>query len=98
MEFKKEELKVNEKLLNKIRMLCKFNNSKLEFKNGYVFKIKGTNINILEPHRFIISVKDIKLVVLSYDNLNICVYSKNNMMSIAKLRKIIVNINGECDE
>ena len=58
----KKELEVNEKLLNKINLLCKFNKSKVEFKKGNIFKIKQTNLNILEPHRFIISVKEYKLI------------------------------------
>lgn len=39
--------------------MCLFNNLKLEFKNGLIFKVNETNVNFIKPHRFIIKINDI---------------------------------------
>ena len=89
MGIKKEKLKINEKLLSRIIYICQFNKAKVEFINGMIFSINKTNLNILEPHRFIISIKDIKLILLCYDNLNIHLYERNNILSYSDLKKIL---------
>lgn len=53
---------LNRKLYNKLYNLCHFNNFKIEVKNGIIFELEDTNINFIEPHRFIINFKNISLV------------------------------------
>ncbi|MDD2180945.1 MAG: hypothetical protein PHW32_01095 [Bacilli bacterium] len=54
MKIKSEKLRINESFYKKLNYLCEFNSLKLKFISGIVFKVEDTNINYLEPHRFII--------------------------------------------
>lgn len=89
MKFKKESMPLNKNLYNKLNNVCIFNNLKLEFKNGMIFKVENTNINFIEPHRFIIEINDISLILLCYDNLNLYLYEKTNLINVPKLKELI---------
>ena len=100
MKINKEILPINKNVYNKLNNLCIFNNLKLEYKSGLIFKMENTNINFIEPHRFIINVEKIVLVILCYDNLNLYLYDKSLLVNIPMLRELIDNIkrgiyNGE---
>lgn len=94
MKIKKEKLPLNNNLYNKLNNICNFSNIKLEVINGIVFKIKDINISFIEPHRFVIVVNDIKLILLCYDNLNLYLYEKDKPINIPILREIINEIKG----
>ena len=64
MKIKKEKLPLNNNLYNKLNNICNFSNIKLEVINEIIFKIKDINISFIEPHRFVIVVNDIKLILL----------------------------------
>ena len=85
MKYKIEEMKLNEKLYKMISNICYFDNITLEVKKGIVFKVESTNINFIEPHRF----KDIVLVLLCYDNLNLYLYNREIPINTAILRELI---------
>ena len=53
-------LKRNEKLENKIKFACKFNNAKYEFIEGHIINIEGINLSYIKPHKYIIKNKNIK--------------------------------------
>lgn len=95
MNFSKENMPLNKNLYNKLNNMCIYNNLKLEFKNGLIFKIKDTNINFIEPHRFIIKVNNVVLVLLCYDNLNLCLYDKNVIVNVPMLKELIVKIRSK---
>lgn len=92
MKVEREKLEINEKLYNKLFNLCNFTNVKFEAINGIVFRVKGTNANFIEPHRFIISINDIKLVLLCYDNLNLYLYNKQVPITIPLVSDLIREI------
>lgn len=92
MKYKTEEMPLNKNLYNKLFNLCNFSNLKLEVKNGVVFKIENTNINFIEPHRFIIKLKDIVLILLCYDNLNLYLYNKDMPVNVPLIKEIVRNI------
>lgn len=92
MKYNKENMPLNKNLYNKLNNMCIFNNLKLEFKNGIIFKIEDTNINFIEPHRFIIKVNDIRLVLLCYDNLNLYLFDKDIKINVPTLRELINTI------
>lgn len=94
MKFYNEELKLNENLYSKLKNICNFSNIDIEVIKGIVFKIKNTNISYIEPHRFILSINDIKIVLLCYDNLNIYLYDKSMPINIAILRELIDALKG----
>lgn len=89
MKIPKEELKLNENLYRKLQNICNFNNIDIEVIKGIVFRVLDTNISYLEPHRFIITVNDIKIVLLCYDNLSLCLYDKSVPINTAILKKLI---------
>lgn len=76
-------------IYNKLFNVCNFNNLKLEVKNGLICEIESTNINFIEPHRFIVKVNNISLVLLCYDNLHFCLYDKSFPINMSMLRKLI---------
>lgn len=92
MKFEKEKLPLNNNLYTKISNICNFSNIKLEVINGIIFKTKDMNIYFIEPHRFIIEINDIKLILLCYDNLNLCLYEKEMPINISILKEIINSI------
>ena len=95
MKYIKEKMPMNINLYNKLNNICIFNNINLEVINGVIFKIENTNISFIEPHRFIVIIDNIKIILLCYDNLNLCLYDKDKPINIPILRDIIVNIKKE---
>ena len=89
MKFSKEVMPLNKNIYNKLNNICVFNNVKLKFKNGLISKVDKTNVNFIEPYRFIIKVNDIYLVLLCYDNLNLYLYNKNIVINAPMLKKLI---------
>lgn len=92
MKYISEKMPLNNNLYNKLNNICIFSNTKLEVINGIVFKVKDTNINFIEPHRFVIVINDIKIILLCYDNLNLFLYEKDKPINIAILREMINSI------
>ena len=84
MKFNKENMPLNKNLYNKLNRVCIFNNLKLEFKNGVIFKVADTNINFIEPHRFIIKVNDI--------DLNLCLYDKDIIVNVPIIKELVAEI------
>lgn len=89
MKFEKVNMPLNKNLYNKLNNMCIFNNLKLEFKNGLVFKVDDTKVNFIEPHRFIIKINDMALVLLCYDNLNLYSYDKNIIVNVPVLKELV---------
>lgn len=96
MKYVSEKMPLNNNLYNKLNNICVFSNLKLEVINGIVFKVKDMNISFIEPHRFVIVINDIKLVVLCYDNLNLYLYDKDKPINMPILREIINSIKSRC--
>lgn len=89
MKYESKKLPLNNNLYTKLNNICNFSNLKLEVINGIVFKTKDMNISFIEPHRFVILVNDIKLILLCYDNLNLYLYYKEYPINIPILKEII---------
>ena len=94
MKYESKKLPLNNNLYNKLNNICNFSNIRLEVVNGLIFKAKDMNISFIEPHRFVIVVNDIKLVLLCYDNLNLYLYEKDKPINIPILKEIIDGIKG----
>ena len=56
LEIETKEIKISEDIKRKIKMICRFTNTKPIIKNGSIRNIKGTNIAYVEPHQ--ISIKN----------------------------------------
>lgn len=96
MKFVSEKMPLNNNLYNELNNICVFSNLKLEVINGIVFKVKDMNISFIEPHRFVIVINDIKLILLCYDNLNLYLYEKDKPINMPILREIINSIKSRC--
>jgi hypothetical protein len=96
MKYVSEKMPLNNNLYNKLNNICVFSNLKLEVINGIVFKVKDMNISFIEPHRFVIVINDIKLILLCYDNLNLYLYDKDKPINMPILREIINSIKSRC--
>lgn len=95
MKFERVNMPLNRNLYNKLNNVCIFNNVKLEFRNGIIFNVIDMNVNFIEPHRFIIKVNDISLVLLCYDNLNLYLFNKYIRINVPMLKEIINNIRSK---
>ncbi len=95
MKFEKVNMPLNKNLYNKLNNMCIFNNLKLEFRNRLIFKVDETNVNFIEPHRFIIKINDIALVLLCYDNLNLYLYDKDIVVNVPLLKELIAEIRSK---
>lgn len=96
MKYVSEKMPLNNNLYNKLNNVCVFSNLRLEVINGIVFKVKDMNISFIEPHRFVIVINDIKLILLCYDNLNLYLYDKDKPINMPILREIINSIKSRC--
>jgi len=96
MKYVSEKMPLNNNLYNKLNNVCVFSNIKLEVINGIVFKVKDMNISFIEPHRFVIVINDIKLILLCYDNLNLYLYDRDKPINVPILREIINSIKSRC--
>lgn len=94
MKIENEELKLNENLYRKLQNICNFSNIGIEVIKGIVFKILDTNVSYIEPHRFILTINDIKIVLLCYDNLNLYLYDKSVPINTAILKELIDAVKG----
>jgi len=92
MRYDKEIIPINEKLYKKLFNLCNFKNVKLDVINGIAFKVKDTNINFIEPHRFIISINNYKLILLCYDNINLYLFDKEVPITVPIVSDLISKI------
>lgn len=95
MKFERENMPLNKNLYNKLNNMCIFNNVKLEVRNGIIFKVADMNVSFIEPHRFIIKVNDISLVLLCYDNLNLYLFDKEIRINVPMIKEIINNIRNK---
>lgn len=57
MNYNYENLRKDNKFEKRIKITCNMNNAKYEFIQGKIIGIDKTNISIIEPHRFNISIK-----------------------------------------
>ncbi len=94
MKIDNEELKLNENLYRKLQNICNFSNISIEVIKGIVFKIKNTNVSYIEPHRFILTINDIKIVLLCYDNLNLYLFDKRVPINTVILKELIDTLKG----
>ena len=91
-------LKRNEKIEKQIEYACYFKNAKFEFKQGKIINIKNTNISVVEPHKYFISIKDKIIVVLYFNEDNIFLYNRCNKIEIKNLKTLLKKISeGKCN-
>lgn len=88
-------LKRNEKLENKIKFACRFNNAKYEFIEGHIINIEGVNLSYIEPHKYIIRNKKYKIIVLYFDEENMFLYNRTLPIDIKKLTMILSTMKNE---
>ena len=74
VEFLTEKLVKCEKVENKIKILCSFNNVKCSFKQGRILTIKNTNISFIEPHQIEIIIKSKKILLIYFNEDNLFLY------------------------
>ena len=92
MEILRENLIKNEDLEKKIRIVCSYNNSKMNVIDGQIINVDGTNISFIEPHKIIITIKRYKLLVIYYDRDNIFLYNRRIPLTLRKLEALLKHI------
>lgn len=88
--IKNSELLIrNEKFERKIKIACDFHNAKYVFVQGQIINIDRVNVSLIEPHRFIITLKGKKILVLFFDEENMFIYNRTMPINMKKLNQIL---------
>lgn len=82
----KQELDIDESLLNKINFICDFCNTTPTFINGSVKQISKTNLTYIEPHRIIIN--DTTFLAFNFSN-DIYIENLNNRLKLSDLENYL---------
>ena len=61
MTIETKELVISKELKRKVKMVCRFANTKYTITNGNIKSIKNTNIAVVKPH--IVRIKDTDFLV-----------------------------------
>lgn len=78
----KREIKIEEKLKKKIKIICSFCNTTPIFINGSIRKIDKTNLSYIEPHKIIIKNK---LFLLFNYTTDIYIENLSNKIKLSEL-------------
>lgn len=92
VEFLTEKLIKCEKLENKIKITCSFNNVKCSFKQGRILTLKNTNVSFIEPHKAEINIKDKKIILIYFNEDNLFLYNRTLPIDTKKLDNLIKEI------
>ena len=95
MYFKSKKLRKAEIIEKRILDTCRYGGAKFGSICGSIITIKSTNISFIEPHKAIIDVKNIKLILLYYDNDSLFLFDRTNSLKISDLKCLINNIRQE---
>lgn len=82
-------LKRNEQLEKKIAFTCSFNNAKYEFEQSHIINLEGINVSYIEPHRYIIKINNLKIILLYFDEDNMFLYNRSMPIDIKKLKLVL---------
>ena len=95
VEFLTEKLIKCEKLENKIKITCSFNNVKCSFKQGRILTLENTNVSFIEPHKAEINIKDKKIILIYFNEDNLFLYNRSLPIDTKKLDTLIKNIKNK---
>ena len=76
----KEEIKIEESLESRLKIICDFCNTTPTIINGSIRRVEHTNLTYIEPHRIIIN--DITFLVFNYFN-EIFIENLNNKIKFS---------------
>lgn len=85
MSYNVEKLIKDEELEKKIKLICSFNKTKCNIKQGRIIYINDSNISFIDPHRIIIKVNSYKLLLLYYDDENIFLYDRRMPIDLKQI-------------
>jgi len=89
-----EELIFPESIKVKLKMKVSQGNLKAEYINGHIIKFNKTNLNIIEPHKIIISNNKATLIALLYEDVEkVYLPRENAIISFTKYISIINAMN-----
>lgn len=95
MEYEIQDLNKDEKLEKRIVTTCMFNNVKYSFQQGRILKIMNTNVNLIEPHKINITIKNKDIIVIYYNKDNMFLYNRIYPITIKQLDIIIKYIKSK---
>ena len=86
MKIIKKELQFEERLKQRLEMICEFSKVTPTFINGSIRKIENTNLIYIEPHKVII--KDTTFLVFNYSN-EIYISNLNRKIRLSELEEYL---------
>ena len=90
--IKKEPLKLAKTIDKQICSACNYNNAKCEFIRGCIITVNRTNVSFIEPHRAIINIKNVKLVLVYFDDNNLFLFDRSIPFTTSKLVSLFKKI------
>lgn len=93
--YKKDTLKIAKLADKRILTACQYNNAKVEFIRGNIISVDNTNVSFIEPHRAIIDIRNVKLVVIYYDNDSLFLFDRTRPITVCKLINLFKKIRNE---
>ncbi|MBE6159138.1 MAG: hypothetical protein E7159_04875 [Firmicutes bacterium] len=92
MVYEIQDLNKDEKLEKRIVTTCKFNNVKYTIQQGRILKIVNTNISLIEPHKFSITIKGKDIIVIYFNKENMFLYNRSIPLTVKQLDTLIKDI------
>lgn len=84
----------NTELEKKIVNCCKFHGGKPELLHGFEYYVPKSNLKVVVPHKFLISVKSAKMIVVIGLDMNLFLYDYDHPITISLLAKLLDKIRG----
>ena len=90
--YNKVSLKMADDLDKKIKSACSYNGAKVKFIRGNIINVSNSNVSFIEPHKAIIDIKKVKLVLVYYDNDNLFLFDRTMPFTVARLLNLFKKI------
>ena len=90
LNFKKEEVNIDDKLKQRIDFICKFCGFMPTFESGNIISLDKTNLYYIEPNKAII--KDILILFFNYSN-EVYINNLNNKVLLKDLEDYLKKLS-----
>lgn len=93
MSIKALELKIE--VERRIINCCKFHGARIKTLGGFEYYVRKTNLKVVIPHKFLISVKNVKMIVVLGEDDELYLFDYDHPITISLLAKLLDRIRGK---
>lgn len=95
MKLLSKKLLKNDKLENRIRLICSYNYASCNFEQGRIINIDKTNISFIEPNRVFIKIDKYIILIIYFDKDNLFLYSRTMPITLKGIELLLKHIKNE---